>query len=394
MTTLRVLQHFDHKLSPPAPSELRKYPAEVRGSVYACENCGWAYVIGTPSGSAVPIEQQDLSYEETVRRENQPCFGSIALSEQTSARGALSMTRTQETPAPLSEIQDTVEDLRHTDYKSFERHIRKLARLLHTPILGEISDNLVKGVDIDAWLKASETTQRLEWSSDPKLELGTTIRLIDKCAETPDWGVHWLAFVYYGLGNDHTRNLQNLAEQVLVPFARDFIAYVRNLTASAREEPILSDVKLPGGKVFVVHGHDGEARETVARFIERIGLEAIILHERPNKGRTIITKFREEAADIRFAIVLMTPDDHGAQASEPNLRPRARQNVVFELGFFIGALGPEHVAALVKGNIERPSDFDGVVYIDLDSAGGWKLKLSKELKEAGFEVDAEKVLRS
>jgi len=146
-------------------------------------------------------------------------------------------------------------------------------------------------------------------------------------------------------------------------------------------------------KVFVVHGHDGEVRQTVARFIEQLGFEAIILHERPNKGRTIITKFREEAAGVGFAVVLMTPDDVGGVPGlvVGQLRPRARQNVVFELGFFIGELGPERVAALVKGNVERPSDYDGVVYIDLDDGGAWKMMLARELRAAGLSFDANKV---
>jgi predicted nucleotide-binding protein len=148
-------------------------------------------------------------------------------------------------------------------------------------------------------------------------------------------------------------------------------------------------------KVFVVHGHNDAARETVARFIEKLGFEAVILHERPNKGRTIITKFREEAAGVGFAVVLMTPDDvGGVQGSDADdLHPRARQNVVFELGFFIGALGPEHVAALVKGDIERPSDFDGVVYISLDN-GGWKADLTRELEAAGYPIDWNTAMRA
>jgi predicted nucleotide-binding protein len=145
-------------------------------------------------------------------------------------------------------------------------------------------------------------------------------------------------------------------------------------------------------RVFVVQGHDEGAREAVARFIERIGLEPIILHERPNKGRTLITKFREEAMGAAFAAVLMTPDDRGAKAGEPTTQPRARQNVVFELGFFIGRFGPERVAALIKGNVEPPSDFEGVVYINLDDTG-WKQELAKELEAAGFEVDWNKVMR-
>lgn len=145
-------------------------------------------------------------------------------------------------------------------------------------------------------------------------------------------------------------------------------------------------------KVFVVHGHDGEPREAVARCLERLGLDPVILHERPNKGRTIITKFREEAEDVNFAVVLMTPDDVGKAAKATKIQPRARQNVVFELGFFIGALGPDRVAALVKGDIERPSDFDGVVYISLDNAD-WQLRLGRELQAAGYQIDWNKVMR-
>lgn len=145
-------------------------------------------------------------------------------------------------------------------------------------------------------------------------------------------------------------------------------------------------------KVFIVHGHDDAAKESVARFLEKIGFEAVILHERPNKGRTIVTKFREEAADIGFAIVLMTPDDHGGKIGNET-SPRARQNVIFELGFFIGMLGPAHVAALVKGEIETPSDFDGVVFIQLDNGSAWKMELGRELQAAGYEIDWNAVMR-
>jgi predicted nucleotide-binding protein len=145
-------------------------------------------------------------------------------------------------------------------------------------------------------------------------------------------------------------------------------------------------------KIFVVHGHDGAPKAEVARFIERLGFEAIILHERPNKGRALITKFREEAAGVGFAVVLMTPDDLGKAENAVDLNKRARQNVVFELGFFIGKLGPERVAALVKGDIELPSDYDGVVYLSLDNED-WQTKLGVELQAAGFEFDWNKVMR-
>ncbi len=142
----------------------------------------------------------------------------------------------------------------------------------------------------------------------------------------------------------------------------------------------------PRRKVFVVHGHDEGPREAVARFLVQLDFEPVILHERPNRGRTVITKFQEEAADVGFAVVVMTPDDSGGKAGESS-QPRARQNVVFELGYFIGVLGPERVVALVKGAIERPSDFEGVVYVSYDTSGGWKMQLGKELATAGFVVD-------
>ena len=127
-----------------------------------------------------------------------------------------------------------------------------------------------------------------------------------------------------------------------------------------------SDAQCIKKKVFVIHGHDGAARETVVRFLEKLNLEPEILHEQPNEGRTIIEKF-EDYADVKFAVVLLTPDDVGAVGEQnPELRPRARQNVVFEFGYFIGKLGREGVCALAKGDIEKPSDSDGVRYVPLD----------------------------
>ncbi|WP_051903695.1 TIR domain-containing protein [Neorhizobium vignae] len=139
-------------------------------------------------------------------------------------------------------------------------------------------------------------------------------------------------------------------------------------------------------RIFIVHGHDNEPKEATARFISAIGFEPVILHEQANRGRTIIQKFREEASDVGFAIVLMTPDD-----AMPDGMTRARQNVILELGFFLGALGPDRVAAMVKGQVERPSDFDGVVYIPFDP--GWKVAVSKELEAAGYPVDWNIVMR-
>jgi predicted nucleotide-binding protein len=143
-------------------------------------------------------------------------------------------------------------------------------------------------------------------------------------------------------------------------------------------------------KVFVVHGHDEGAREGVARFLEKIGLEAMILREQPNQGRTIIEKFEACAREVGFVVVLLTADDPAAEAE--NQMARARQNVIFELGYFVGSLGRGRACLLRKGDVEIPSDLYGVVYTEMDGADGWKLQLARELTAAGFKVDANKVL--
>lgn len=154
--------------------------------------------------------------------------------------------------------------------------------------------------------------------------------------------------------------------------------------------------RLPGkaasGKhrVFIVHGRDDELKVTVARFVERCGLEAVILHEQADEGLTIIEKF-EKSSDVSFAIVLLSSDDvgglKGPDGQPLELAGRARQNVIFELGFFIGALGRQRVFALKRGDVELPSDYAGIVYTPYDVTEGWKLKLVRELKTVGIEVD-------
>ena len=143
-----------------------------------------------------------------------------------------------------------------------------------------------------------------------------------------------------------------------------------------------------GDEVFIVHGHDDEAKVTVARFVENLGIEATILHEQANRGQTIPEKFEEHAGDAGFAIILLTPDDVGASKDESNnLKPRARQNVVLELGYFWGRLGRERVCVLYKEGVELPSDIHGILYVPMDSSNGWQLQLAKEMKQAGLPVD-------
>jgi predicted nucleotide-binding protein len=150
---------------------------------------------------------------------------------------------------------------------------------------------------------------------------------------------------------------------------------------SARETVV------PGNRVFVVHGRNVGLREEVARTLEKLGLDPVILHEQPDHGRTIIEKFEAHAREASFAVVILSGDDRGGLAADDpaTYKLRSRQNVIFELGFFVGALGRSSVCALYESGVEIPSDFVGVLFVPLES--GWHYRLGKALREAGFEAN-------
>jgi predicted nucleotide-binding protein len=166
---------------------------------------------------------------------------------------------------------------------------------------------------------------------------------------------------------------------------RDDLQYCIDLLSGVRTMAVRSDAVRPNA-VFLVHGHDLGRVETVARFLEKLGLDVVVLKEQPNQGQTVIEKF-ERHADVGFAVVLMTPDDLGKAAAETELHPRARQNVLLELGYFMARLGRARVCALHAEGVEIPSDYSGVLWISFDPADGWRASLVKELKAAGLQFD-------
>ena len=188
-------------------------------------------------------------------------------------------------------------------------------------------------------------------------------------------------------------------------YRRDFTRRINRLEGIREQLELISDqssdsthassvksVVTNSNEVFIVHGHDGAAKSEVARFVEKLGLEATILDEKPGGGLTIIEKFEKYASNAGFAIVLLTPDDVGAPKDKKDkLRPRARQNVIFEIGYFFKALGRGGVCAMSKEEVEFPSDLNGVSYVLLDSNGGWEIKLAKEMKEVGLPIDSSKL---
>jgi hypothetical protein len=162
----------------------------------------------------------------------------------------------------------------------------------------------------------------------------------------------------------------------------------------SRKNSTSGEIMHENKKVFIVHGHDEEMKLAVARSLEKLELEPIILHEEPNKSRTIIEKFEDCSEDIPFAIVLLSPDDKGCEANNfpESAKLRARQNVILELGYFIGKLGRNNVLVLYKDEteFEHPSNILGVSYTPFSD--GWEMEMIRELQSCGFEVDANRLI--
>lgn len=148
------------------------------------------------------------------------------------------------------------------------------------------------------------------------------------------------------------------------------------------------------GPVFIVHGHDDAHKFELVRLLEKtVKRKAIILHEQPNHGDTILEKLERHTQSASFAIVLLTSDDEGRSHGDTSLplKPRGRQNVILELGMFIGQIGRSRVVVLKDLDVEEPSDLNGLVYIELDPASSWRVALLKELDAVGIAVDFKRI---
>jgi len=141
-------------------------------------------------------------------------------------------------------------------------------------------------------------------------------------------------------------------------------------------------------KVFIVHGHNETIKEKVARLLEKLKLEPIILHEQTNNGNTIIEKFEQHSNSVNFAIILLTADDEGKAKKEKDYKPRTRQNVIFEMGYFYGKLGRNRVFLLKENGVEDPSDLSGIIYTTYDEKDAWRYDLVKQLRELRYDVSA------
>lgn len=291
----------------------------------------------------------------------------------------------------LEELNNAILDIQQADYNTYERPIRKLAAALNDPDLQAINEELKAKVDFDDFVESSNSggsmlgSAQLNWPLEKEHELGLTLQLIEKAGNDPGWLLTFSHDWYYD-GKKIVAGIRKLTRSVLIPFARDYKTFLTNKAPTVPLENRPSDKT----KVFIVHGHDDGPRESVARFLEKMGLQPIILHEQASRGMTIPEKLIAHG-DVGFAVVLLTADDMGRAKASTEENPRARQNVILELGYFVGRLGRDKVCALKKGGIEMPSDYVGTVYINWDDGNAWKVELAKELRAAGYEADLNRI---
>lgn len=183
---------------------------------------------------------------------------------------------------------------------------------------------------------------------------------------------------------------------------RSNIVNALQMTFNALSEDTFGELKSPkseatslslSNKVFIVHGHDQALKTDVERFVHQIGLQPIVLHRQPDKGRTIIEKF-EEHSDVGYAFILLTPDDVAYSADEEKLPDssrkkelRARPNVIFEFGFFVARLGRERVCCLYKESVVLPSDLAGLIYKKVNgSIESLGFSIIQELQAVGYQI--------
>lgn len=186
--------------------------------------------------------------------------------------------------------------------------------------------------------------------------------------------------------------------------AKSTILKALRLTLDATKEDAFNELRRSGShstspslsksnKIFVVHGHDHALKTEVETFLYDIGLDPVVLHRKPDEGATVIEKF-EKHSDVGYALILLTPDEVAYAIDEEDKEDekrekekRARPNVIFEFGYFVGKLGRKRVCCLYKGDVTLPSDLSGLVYKKLDGPlKSQKFSLIKELKAAGYQI--------
>ncbi len=274
--------------------------------------------------------------------------------------------------------------------QSDSQHLRLALRVPRDEAANKIQARIKGGEELlaqqpssDVELKDLQEKQEIwsDYNRDLLTQLFTSSAVVDEYSAPP----------VMVLGYDFTSAVERWRDSVETLLTRLRSIYGRMDLYSVLEEeaPVRSNPTNRDTNILVVHGSNNGAKQTVARFLENLGLTAKILHEQPDKGQTIIEKLVNIAASAGYAVVLLTGDDVGAsQVSSKNLQPRARQNVLFEFGYLLGVLGRTRVCALREEGVEIPSDLSGLIYVPFDAAKEeWKARLAKEIKAAGININ-------
>ncbi len=271
-------------------------------------------------------------------------------------------------------------NIQKADLKSFGSEVAHLFEHLNS----EIKENQVFDKyenEREKWKEWPDDI-RGRWSLPTKFEEAKSLiyGLYRKIAEKGADGYNLpmnLTYVQHGDINDAINNFNNQ----FLEYFQQTLQEIVNANPEIEESYVN---KVEGNTVFIIHGHNNELKTEVQLLLTRAGVNNIVLHEVADKGRTIIDKLVEESSNSNYAIALLSPDDKLEDGSA-----RARQNVILEIGYFIGKLGKERVRILKKGQIDIPSDLQGILYENYDIDGAWKIKICKELIAAGIYVDIE-----
>lgn len=273
-------------------------------------------------------------------------------------------------------------NIQNADMKTFGPEVSHLFEHIEN----EVKDNPVFNQYMahrENWLNWPQNPHG-HWSLPTRFEEAKSLifHLYKKVADDGEKGYNLpmnLTYLSHGDINDAVRNFNDLFLEYFQSVLEDIINANPELETNVAE-------KVAGNTVFIIHGHDNELKTEIQLLLTRAGVNNLVLHEQPDKGRTIIDKLVEESNNSNYAIALLSPDDRLEDGSN-----RARQNVILEIGYFIGKLGKERVRILRKGDIEIPSDLQGILYENYDVPGAWKIKICKELIAVGIYVDMESV---
>lgn len=251
----------------------------------------------------------------------------------------------------------------------------------------EVKDNPI----YDLYESSRSKWKEWEEQTDDELELPTQFEdaklyvydIYKRVSEKGKVG-HMLTFHYFPTRHSDINSQINTFNSQLLPYLTESLNDIIEANPEHEDQP----KKVDGNTVFIIHGHDGHLKTEVQLLLHRAGVNNIVLHEQADKGRNIVEKLIEETDSANFAIALLSPDDELNDGTK-----RARQNVILEIGYFLGKLGKSRVRLLKKGDVEMPSDLSGILYENYDESGSWKIKICKELQAVGIFVDLEAIVK-